>query len=402
MRKNKISEVIGKIDPKYVEEATAYTGETNIIRRNGWRKRGAMAACFAVMVLIGVLVFPRLQQDSPESTSFAGLNRPYKDVSVKGAENAVDWPWEYKTVYEKYGTMILGGKEYIGRAKAIDVSLLGDVLGTCEAKGYDHYAEKAYTQSCEVRKIKGISEEKLVAVGMDGRFYVFMHKESAPQPTFGEFLDGYDLTRSLEFHHFTAYEGYTEKGYYHLKNDDRIWQILSECRQAGLVEDDTWNCADRSYISFTATSEALGAYKKAFYVTEDGYVWTNIFDLAYIYYIGEDAAGQIIDYAAANAEKGQCESYYDSLAGTVAEIEEDYILIDDSVLCESPEDGMVFKVPSENLLIKRCIDHLKIKTGDTVVVQFTGGIDVGAGNVIQGAISLSEATIADGDVWVAE
>ena len=63
---------------------------------------------------------------------------------------------------------------------------------------------------------------------------------------------------------------------------------------------------------------------------------------------------------------------------------------------------MVFKVPSEDLLIKRCINHLKIKTGDTIVVQFTGGIDVGAGNVIQGAITLSEATIADGDVWIAE
>ena len=32
------------------------------------------------------------------------------------------------------------------------------------------------------------------------------------------------------------------------------------------------------YISFTITSEALGVYKHAMYITEDGYFWTNAFN----------------------------------------------------------------------------------------------------------------------------
>ena len=402
MRKNRISKTMGKIDQKYVDEATAYTGEAKVVRRNGWMKWGAIAACFAVVLLVGTFVFPMLQQDSPDPVSIGGLNRPYKDISVNETEGDIEWPWEYKTIYEKYGAMVFEEEEFTTRTKVVDISLLGDVLGNCEAKGYDSNAKKEYTQTFEVRKIKGISEEKLVAVGLGSEFYVYMHNKYEPQSTLGEFLDCYDLTQSLEFRRFTTYEGYTEKGYYNLKNDDKIWQFLSECRDAEFIEDDSWNCTGRNYISFTATSEALGAYKKVVYVTEDGYVWTNIFNWAYIYYIGEDAAGQIISYATENAEEGQYEPYNYSLAGTVVEIGDDYILVDDSVLCEDPDDGMIFKVPTDNLLIRRYIECYNIKSGDVVVIQFTGDIDVDAGNVINGALSMSEATVADGDIWIAE
>ena len=55
-------------------------------------------------------------------------------------------------------------------------------------------------------------------------------------------------------------------------------QVLSECRNAPFVEDQTCTVGDRSYLSFTITSEALGVYKVALYVTADGYLWTNAFD----------------------------------------------------------------------------------------------------------------------------
>lgn len=57
MRKNRISETIGSIDQKYVNEATAYTGDAKAVRRSVWMKWGAIAACFALVAVIGVGVF---------------------------------------------------------------------------------------------------------------------------------------------------------------------------------------------------------------------------------------------------------------------------------------------------------------------------------------------------------
>lgn len=53
MRKNKISEVMGNINQKYVYEATAYSGEEKAGRRPVWRKWGAFAACLALIAVIG-------------------------------------------------------------------------------------------------------------------------------------------------------------------------------------------------------------------------------------------------------------------------------------------------------------------------------------------------------------
>lgn len=57
MRKNKISEIIGNIEQKYVNEATAYTGETKAVLRTVWMKWGAVAACFALVAVIGFGLF---------------------------------------------------------------------------------------------------------------------------------------------------------------------------------------------------------------------------------------------------------------------------------------------------------------------------------------------------------
>ena len=57
MRKNRISETIGNIDQKYVNEATTYTGEAKTVRRPAWMKWGAIAASLALVAVIGIGVF---------------------------------------------------------------------------------------------------------------------------------------------------------------------------------------------------------------------------------------------------------------------------------------------------------------------------------------------------------
>ena len=138
------------------------------------------------------------------------------------------------------------------------------------------------------------------------------------------------------------------------------------------------------------------------YISADGYLSTNIFDWAYTFNIGEKAATDIISYARKNAVKAAYEPYTYSLAGTLTEIGDGYIIVDDSILCSNEKDGMAFKVLTSDVRISRCIDFQKIETGSVVVIQFTDPIHIDNGNIVSDAISMTQGTIMDGNVSVPE
>ena len=104
-------------------------------------------------------------------------------------------------------------------------------------------------------------------------------------------------------------------------------------------------------VSFTATSEKLGIYKKGVSISAGGYLDTNIAEYGYVFYIGEEAAQAIIDYVLENSTEAEPEPYDYRLTGTVTEICDGYFLLDDSVLAAGK--GMTFRVPTEDLLISR-------------------------------------------------
>lgn len=170
---------------------------------------------------------------------------------------------------------------------------------------------------------------------------------------------------------------------------------------AAFIKDDSWVETGRS-LSFTASSEALGAYKNVFSITEDGHIWTNLFDYAYIFDIGREAASQIFSYVSENSVEAEPEPYAFSLAGTLTEITDEYIIVDDTVLCSDEKDGMGFKIYLDDMRIRRHIEFEKISVGEIVVVSFTGKIDVEAGNVVEGAYSLSRGYLSEDGVSVPE
>jgi len=215
----------------------------------------------------------------------------------------------------------------------------------------------------------------------------------------------FDLPMTLHLERYAVCEGHKDKGYYEVLDDSSVWQILSECADAKRVENEddwSWGMGDRNYLSFTITSEALGIYKKVLYITEDGYFWTNLAEYAYLYEIGEDAARKIISYVKENSVKAEMEPYEYRLAGTLVAIEDGYVLIDDTVLCRDPEEGMVFKVPTDDIRIRRCIEFGGIDEGDMVVVSFRGEIAVEEENTIRGAVDMNEGVLMDGHVAVPE
>lgn len=358
-----------------------------------WLKWGIIATCFFVLIIIGAMILPSLfgETVAPEET-----NSRYKDYVMTSADIGHVWPWEYLTVYEKYTGLNLDGIGYY-RRRAVSEELVGELIGTYTVSGYDIIEDEQYSKDFEVYQLKYADKQQLVAVKMEGSFYVF-NREYNPPSTLGELFELVDFSKVIELSHFHENGNYPDQKHFALNKDDYVWEVLADCKNATFVEDDKWLESDREYISFTVTSETLGVYKVAMYVTTDGYLWTNVFDYAYIFNIGEDAAGKIIKYAKENSTEVEYEPYQNTTVGKIVEITDEYILVDDSILCNNPADGIVYKVMMNSLRISRYVDRQIVKEGDTVRITYEGEIDETNGNIINNAVFASKAEIYDEDV----
>ena len=156
---------LGGLDPELIAKA-APAEKVQKKKRRTWVKWSSMAACLVIFVMVGALIIPMLNGNP---ITIGGVDRNY-GVEISGSEGGFIFPWEYMTTTEKYTLVKYDGKEYRTRSRAIDESLLDNVIGTCSAKGTDIYTDKTYSDSFEVRKIKGVSEDMIVAVSMDGGY----------------------------------------------------------------------------------------------------------------------------------------------------------------------------------------------------------------------------------------
>lgn len=291
MKIPKTANAVGHIDDDLIANATENGTQT---KRISWLKWGSLVACFAVLVIAGAAVLPSLLG---KNVTPSGNNKRYKEYSIQ-AESEIMWPWEYRTVYEKYTNVEINGIEYSGKGRAVSESLVGEGIGTYTVIGYDGVnADKKYTAEFEAYKIKDISQSRFIAVKMENSYYVFMSDEYAPPSTLGELMNDVNLPNAVELNRFSENGDSPDSNHFVLTNDDYVWEVLSECRNAPFVEEQMWTTTGRNYLSFTITSETLGIYKVALYITEDGYLWTNAFNYQYLFNIGEDAADKIISYA---------------------------------------------------------------------------------------------------------
>jgi hypothetical protein len=213
-------------------------------------------------------------------------------------------------------------------------------------------------------------------------------------------METYNLSEYIGLNRFSFKGDGIEENYYFINDDAYVWNILKSCADAPFYTDEmVWRKSKENYISFTVTSEALGVYKNSLYVTENGYVWTNVFNGAFIYNIGTEAATNIIKYAKENSTETTYEPFRNAIYGEVVEIKDDYILVDDSVLCKDPAEGIVFKIMLNDLRISRYIDCGIINVGETVQISFEGDIK---NNTVDSAITVAKIIVLDKQVLIPE
>lgn len=391
MKIPKIAEAMGEIDADLVSASAKERRRA----KQPWIKWSILtAACLCVLIVAGMIVVPMMmgREDilpgkDRETVSFGDLERHYKSMDTVRTESGMIWPAEYQTAMEKHSHIIWSFRNYVTSGMAVQSQNLGDKIGNY--LGF------------EVREVKGAPEKHVIALGIEGVYYAYRCQDGYDDipATLGELFEQYNLAKVLELDRFAEHQGKDER-YYALTDDAYIIEVLASCRDAALYVPEQGKEWERSeeYLSFTMTSDRLGVYKKAMYITKDGYLWTNVFDYAYIYDIGTEAANKIIDYAMTNSVEKPMEPYEYRLAGTLTKIEDGYAYIDDSIMCVDPDEGMVFRVSTDDLRVSRCLveDLTGIKPGDLVVVTFRGGIDLADGNLILDARSIDEGYLSEG------
>ena len=92
------------------------------------------------------------------------------------------------------------------------------------------------------------------------------------------------------------------------------------------------------------------------------------------------------------------EPYELYIIGEVTEITDEYLLIDDSFLCNNSEDGVTYKVLLNNKRIRRYVERTNyIAKGRTVKVVYEGEIQDGNPKIISSGREISNISISFGD-----
>ena len=119
MKRKKISETIENINPKYIDEATEYTGAVKSNSKKVWYKWVAAAACFALVFAIGfpfakdLLISPG-QKDTVEPIIMVEYDNSYLEVI------------EDSKSIKKFGLEKEITEEIIGRLQWVGPLLQGD------------------------------------------------------------------------------------------------------------------------------------------------------------------------------------------------------------------------------------------------------------------------------------
>ncbi len=404
MKIPKMVNAMDHIDEDLISEVASYKKVKTASFIHRW---GAVAACFVIMLVASVFIYPYIGGDiigsSTDGTISSSSTDRYKDFYVQTFDQTIAWWYDNLMVYEEYANITIGDTDYGSSKSEISKEYIGEKIGVFTASGYNYTGNGKPTMDFEVYKIKDVSDKKLVAVKMGESYYIFKSKPYDQPLTLSTLLSDFNFDKSVKLSSLALIEnGKSSHGI--IESDAYIWEIIRSCKDAELTSSSNWNKEGKDYVDFTVSSEKLGLYKSIMTVTKDGYLFTDgtNFGRYALYFIGEDAANKIIDYVRSNLKDGKYEPNVPTLVGTLTEITDEYIIIDDSILCNDPEKGIKYKVLLNDKRISRYIENNHVNLNETVILTFEGEIDTENGYVIDSALSVTGAIITDGEIMVPE
>lgn len=86
----------------------------------------------------------------------------------------------------------------------------------------------------------------------------------------------------------------------------------------------------------------------------------------------------------------------------MTELTEDYLIIDDSIKCADASDGILFKIPLDDIHASRGVKYRDINVGDIAVVSFRGNVDTQADNTVTGIVEIDKGKLYNGNILMDE
>lgn len=320
MKSNRLLYIIGQVDDKFIEEAAPVREKK--VYKLPW-KLLSVAACFVFAAVLGISIGGRLFGEH-----FMGTTKdkrwPEKVVSrtqSSEAETAIIPKWDEQTISQQYSEVKWNTVMYSTRQTEIKSEMIGSVLGAVTATGIDNYTDTVHTMEAAVYAINNISAECAVAVLFDGEtdYYVYVNTEYQPE-TLGDFITDLNLKETLSF----------GSVYYDWKTEDkpvttiefvdleasRVWEmLLSDESLKAIKDNDAMWLGDK--MSVSVNIPLLGYENIGLWVTEEGYLVTNILSTAKVFDLGTEKTEQFINYVVEN-----CEGYelvYEDSSGEIPE-----------------------------------------------------------------------------------
>lgn len=209
--------------------------------------------------------------------------------------------WDKLKDGQRYTTMNFNSAEYTVGRSAISKSYIGQKIGTAELVGQDYQTDKIYKKAITVYRLKNIYEKCAVGVTFDdGTSYAYVNANYMPK-NLGQLITDLNLKRTLTFGEAT-YERHNNNQvkpiiFSEIKSDI-VWSMLLNNENAVCESRDV--PSDTIIFSIAANVDELGYKQMGLWITEQGYIGTNLLETGKYFYVGKDKANDFIDYAMKN------------------------------------------------------------------------------------------------------
>lgn len=235
---------------------------------------------------------------------------PYRQSlpSSSDREAAYTMPiWDDLSYPEKFSELTYKNVNFITTKAKIDKSEIKDFISKTSLNGTDTNTKKVYKISAEIYSVKSIESKFLIAVKYEGQndFYSFIDDSYVPA-TLGDLIDDLDLHNNLILNNKIYYSYWkdgimTNNNYiqmeYSLPNASVVWDLLLSDRTATIKSSELYSTPE---MDISIDVKIVGQSNISLAVTKDGYLQTNIFNTAKVFYIGQDKTKVFVDYVLKN------------------------------------------------------------------------------------------------------
>ncbi len=227
--------------------------------------------------------------------------------SGAGDEIQREYRWEEMMDVQRYKTITYEGRTYTTMMIAVHEDHQGSLLGETEATGQDVYADKIMTRQVKVGAIRGISEE----VGLMVRFseedkypFAYVNLDYCPA-ALGDMIRDLNMKEEFAVSVCRTESGSDSLTYTGLSTE-KVWEMLlydeSLENLPGVIEGTAGLDTGRRVISIAVSIDLLGNHHKSLWLTEKGYLCTNLLESGKCFYIGKDKVDAFIDYVSQNCK----------------------------------------------------------------------------------------------------